>query len=530
MTQFLVTALGSYGDVHPMAGPASALVARGHRVKLITSPYFADVVAGTGAELISLGTSEEYATLFRTSRSLASAARSQIGAVPRCRVVLRPLYEASLRITPGETVFCAHALDLASRVACEKLAAPLASVVLAPGYYGLFTIHHVSKVVLGTHVPRWLKPANFGQPIGFLCCRYSVLRSTSCASSSAFRLSNASSTAGCTKPTCPRSVPRLVRPVTAGLATQHAHRRFSTLGFDDWKRRCRRSERIPCRRHPAHRLFARLRKSPGTPILHRRRRRLPTPRPPRHLAHQIRPPTPAELTRHGPPLRLRPAQQTVASHGRARPPRRHRQLRPRLCRRHPANRAAVVLRPVRQFPATRRTRRRPRNLRPSLRRPHNCQISRHTFLFADRRHSLPRPSLPLQRPRRPRRRLHRPRTTGQIARRALEVLIGGGFSRPHSAIRNPQSAIPRSHAMSHDLPLADLRLLMFVGDDYEDLELWYPKLTSRRGRCPRHRRWPEGRNRLSRQARLPLSLGCCDRPHGVRRLPRRRDPRRLHAR
>jgi protease I len=30
--------------------------------------------------------------------------------------------------------------------------------------------------------------------------------------------------------------------------------------------------------------------------------------------------------------------------------------------------------------------------------------------------------------------------------------------------------------MSHDLPLADLRFLMFVGDDYEDLELWYPKL------------------------------------------------------
>jgi protease I len=30
--------------------------------------------------------------------------------------------------------------------------------------------------------------------------------------------------------------------------------------------------------------------------------------------------------------------------------------------------------------------------------------------------------------------------------------------------------------MSHDHPLADLRILMFVGDDYEDLELWYPKL------------------------------------------------------
>jgi protease I len=30
--------------------------------------------------------------------------------------------------------------------------------------------------------------------------------------------------------------------------------------------------------------------------------------------------------------------------------------------------------------------------------------------------------------------------------------------------------------MPTDYPLADVRLLMFVGDDYEDLELWYPKL------------------------------------------------------
>lgn len=30
--------------------------------------------------------------------------------------------------------------------------------------------------------------------------------------------------------------------------------------------------------------------------------------------------------------------------------------------------------------------------------------------------------------------------------------------------------------MSPDLPLADRRVLIFVGDIYEDLELWYPKL------------------------------------------------------
>src|SRR4029078_11371910 len=33
-----------------------------------------------------------------------------------------------------------------------------------------------------------------------------------------------------------------------------------------------------------------------------------------------------------------------------------------------------------------------------------------------------------------------------------------------------------TRACSQVLPLAALRLLMFVGDDYEDLELWYPKL------------------------------------------------------
>ena len=30
--------------------------------------------------------------------------------------------------------------------------------------------------------------------------------------------------------------------------------------------------------------------------------------------------------------------------------------------------------------------------------------------------------------------------------------------------------------MSNDRPLADLRVLMLVADEYEDLELWYPKL------------------------------------------------------
>ena len=62
--------------------------------------------------------------------------------------------------------------------------------------------------------------------------------------------------------------------------------------------------------------------------------------------------------------------------------------------------------------------------------------------------------------------------------------------------------------MSHDLPLADLRVLMFVGDDYEDLELWYPKLRLAEAGARRHRRRSEGRHRVSGKARLSVPIGC----------------------
>ena len=63
MTQFIISAIGSYGDVHPMVGLGAALAGRGHRVKLITNPYFADLVARAGLELLPIGTREQYIEL-----------------------------------------------------------------------------------------------------------------------------------------------------------------------------------------------------------------------------------------------------------------------------------------------------------------------------------------------------------------------------------------------------------------------------------------------------------------------------------
>ena len=83
MTQFLITALGSYGDVHPMVGLGSALVARGHRVKIVTNPYFEDVVTGAGLELVPLGTREDYVRAVAASGFVASDSRAEARVVAR---------------------------------------------------------------------------------------------------------------------------------------------------------------------------------------------------------------------------------------------------------------------------------------------------------------------------------------------------------------------------------------------------------------------------------------------------------------
>jgi rhamnosyltransferase subunit B len=159
MTQFLITALGSYGDVHPMVGLGAALVVRGHRVKFVTNPYFEHVVTGAGLELESLGTREDYVWLSQHPDLWHPLRGPKLVLGYAAAKMLRPLYDLLVaNYIPGETVFCAHAMDLASRVAGEHLSAPVASVLFAPGV--LWSLHDSPRLkgtLLGPRVPRWIK-------------------------------------------------------------------------------------------------------------------------------------------------------------------------------------------------------------------------------------------------------------------------------------------------------------------------------------------------------------------------------------
>jgi rhamnosyltransferase subunit B len=163
MPQFLITALGSYGDVHPMVGLGAALVARGHRVKIITNPYFEDVVTGAGLEMIGLGTREEYLRLSQHPDLWHPLRGPKLVLGYASARMLRPLYDSLIaNYVAGETVFCAHGMDLASRVAGEKLKAPVASILFAPGM--LWSMHDSPRLkgaLLGEGVPRWLKRFQF---------------------------------------------------------------------------------------------------------------------------------------------------------------------------------------------------------------------------------------------------------------------------------------------------------------------------------------------------------------------------------
>jgi rhamnosyltransferase subunit B len=163
MTRFILTGIGSYGDVHPVIGLGTALASRGHDVKLITNPYFEELVKAAGLDFVPISTREEYVKLSTHPDLWHPIHGSRLVLKFATAGLLRPLYEIVTSLfVPGETVLCAHALDFASRVAGEKLGAPVASVDFAPGMmWTLYDSPRLSGALLGPRVPQWLKRLQF---------------------------------------------------------------------------------------------------------------------------------------------------------------------------------------------------------------------------------------------------------------------------------------------------------------------------------------------------------------------------------
>jgi rhamnosyltransferase subunit B len=163
MPQFILSGIGSYGDVHPIIGLGRALAARGHRVKMIANPYFEDIITGAGLDFVPVSTREEYIQLsqhpdlWHPLKGPALALRMAAGGLAK------PLYELACQLhEPGETVFCAHPLDMGTRVAGEKLGAPVAGINLSPSMlWSIYDSPRLKGAFTGPRVPKWLKRVQF---------------------------------------------------------------------------------------------------------------------------------------------------------------------------------------------------------------------------------------------------------------------------------------------------------------------------------------------------------------------------------
>jgi UDP:flavonoid glycosyltransferase YjiC (YdhE family) len=162
--QILLTAIGSYGDVHPMVGLGRRLRERGHRVTIAVCPYFAELVERAGLEMLPLGTVEEYVEivnnpdLWHPTRGLRTIARGILAST--MRRTHRLIVE---RYEPGETMVVAASLDLGARIAQDQLGVPTATVHLAPALFRSLDLSPVLPPMwFGPGAPRWLKRVQYG--------------------------------------------------------------------------------------------------------------------------------------------------------------------------------------------------------------------------------------------------------------------------------------------------------------------------------------------------------------------------------
>jgi len=158
----LLATLGSAGDVHPFIALALGLRARGHRVTLITNPYFQTLIEAHGLRFLPLGGIEDVASvlgdpdLWHARRGFKVIARRVI--VP----AIARLYRLIESHADADTVVAASSISLGARVAQDRLGLPTATVHLQPTVLRSLVDHGMfGNLRISAAQPLWFKRALF---------------------------------------------------------------------------------------------------------------------------------------------------------------------------------------------------------------------------------------------------------------------------------------------------------------------------------------------------------------------------------
>lgn len=149
----VMATIGSAGDVLPVVSLGKRLRERGHRVTVLTNPYFRDAVTDAGLGLVPLGSPGDFAAtvgdpaLWHRRKAFATLVRRAV--LP----AMRPTYDYLAGLDPDDTVLAASSLALGARLAHERLGLPLVGVHLQPS---LFLSAYDNAELGPVKAPDWL--------------------------------------------------------------------------------------------------------------------------------------------------------------------------------------------------------------------------------------------------------------------------------------------------------------------------------------------------------------------------------------
>jgi len=156
--RFILTPVGSAGDVHPFVGIGRVLKARGHDVVVLTAGPFGEVVRKAGLAFEETVSIEEFDAVSKHP-DLWHPLRGMRVVLAETGARLRPAYDRLKRLyEPGRTVLVGHSLSFFTRVFEEVHGGPAATIHLAPSIFRSDLAQPAYAPGRdGSNWPRWLK-------------------------------------------------------------------------------------------------------------------------------------------------------------------------------------------------------------------------------------------------------------------------------------------------------------------------------------------------------------------------------------
>ncbi len=130
--RYLLTPIGSAGDVHPFVGIGRRLQARGHDVTILTAAPFDALVREAGLAATCTASLEEYQSVIDNPDLWHPRRGPKLVFGMVTRLMRRSYDTLSSLYEPGRTVLVGHTLSFATRVFEEVHGAPAATLDLAP--------------------------------------------------------------------------------------------------------------------------------------------------------------------------------------------------------------------------------------------------------------------------------------------------------------------------------------------------------------------------------------------------------------